>query len=159
MLIIVILSSLGIISYVIARQKVDQKYTEFYLLGMNSQASDYPTNFTLENGQVVSVAYGNSSTGLTEKWGQVTVCIVNHEGQDTAYNLTMEIEGSQVGIPFQGSMIESLGPINLLPEEKWEQEIGILPQHMGDNQEVELFLYKDSGAEPYLNLILWISVK
>jgi len=84
---------------------------------------------------------------------------VNHEGQDTSYTVAMQIDGLQVGIPFQGNTIDLIGPITLTPEEKCEQEIGIIPQHPGDNQKVEIFLYKDGVAEPYLNLSLWINVR
>ena len=84
--------------------------------------------------------------------------IVNHEGQNANHTVTVQIYGMQVLIPFQGGTIYSIGPMTLKPEEKWEQEIGIEPQHPGSNQEVEILLYKDGGAEPYLNLDLWINV-
>jgi uncharacterized membrane protein len=157
-LIIVVLGVLGTIGYVIATPKAGQKFTEFYILGINRQTTDYPTDFTLGNGQVVSVKYGNQSIGVTEQWGRVTLVIVNHEGQDTIYTVTMQIAGTQVGIPFQGNTLDSVGPIALTPEAEWEQEIGIMPQHTGNNQKVKIFLYKDGGSEPYLDLSLWINV-
>ena len=159
LLIIVILIVLGTIIYLIARPKVGDKFTEFYALGINSQAADYPTDFTLQNGRVATVEYGNLSTVFTEQWGRMTLGIVNHEGQDTTYTVTMQIDGLHAGIPFQGSTVDRIGPITLTPEEKWEQQIGIVPQHTGDNQKVEVFLYKDSGTEPYLNLNMWINIK
>ena len=157
-LIIVILGVLGTLGYLITRLNVSDKITEFYALGVNDQATDYPSDFIMENGQVVSVVYGSLSTVYTEQWGTLTLSIVNHEGQDMTYSVTMDIDGTQVGIPFQGGTVDTIGPITLKPEEKWEQEIGIEPQHPGSNQEVEIFLYKDGGAEPYLNLDLWINV-
>lgn len=156
--IIAVLVALGTVGYVITRPKVGDKYTEFYVLGINGQAASYPTNFTLTNGQVTSVEYGTLSTGLIQQWGHVTVGIVNHEGQDTTYTVAMQIDGTQVSIPFEGGSVAGIGPITLKPEEKWEQELGIVPQHTGNNQKVEIFLYKDAGAEPYLNLHLWINV-
>lgn len=159
LLIIIIVIVLGTIVYLIARPKVGDRFTEFYALGINGQAADYPTDFTLQNGQVVTVEYGSPSREFTEQWGRLTLGIVDHEGHDTNYTVTMQIDGLQVGIPFQGNTVDRIGPITLTPEEKWEQEIGILPQHSGDNQKVEIFLYKDGGTEPYLNLSLWINVK
>lgn len=94
-----------------------------------------------------------------EQYGRLTLGIVNHEGQNANHTVTVQIYGMQVLIPFQGGTIYSIGPMTLKPEEKWEQEIGIMPQHLGDNQKVEIFLYKDGGTEPYLNLSLWINVK
>jgi uncharacterized membrane protein len=70
----------------------------------------------------------------------------------------MQIDGTPANITFQGSNVQNIGPIVLAPGEQWQQEIGIIPQHTGDNQEVELFLYKDGGTEAYVNLQLFIDV-
>lgn len=158
-LIIIIFAGLGTIGYMFTQENVREKYTELYILGLNGQAADYPTNFTLENGQVVNVEYGSLSTVLTEQWGQLILGVVNKEGRNTNYSINIKIDDMQVGIPFQGSIVSSIGPITLTSGEKWEQEIGIIPQHIGDNQEVEIFLYKDDDPEPYSNLSLWINVK
>jgi uncharacterized membrane protein len=135
-----------------------EKFTEFYILGLNGNADEYPYAFILNNGKVVSVEYGTDTPAVSEQWGRLTLGIVNHEQQNTSYTIVMQIDGSQVGIPFQGEIVQSLGPIVLAPEEKWQQEIGIVPQHTGENQEVELQLYKDNGTEPYLTLHLWVNV-
>ena len=159
LLIIIILSLLGTIGYLTTRQKVADKFTEFYALGINGQAEDYPTDFNLQNGQIVTVEYGSPSLAFTEQWGRLTLGIVNQEGKDINYTISVQIGGTQVGIPFQGGTVDRIDSIPLRQEEKWEQEIGIMPQHLGDNQKVEIFLYKDGGAEPYLNLSLWINVR
>ena len=121
MLIIIIVIVLGTIVYLIARPKVGDRFTEFYALGINGQAADYPTDFTLQNGQVVTVEYGSLSTVFTEQWGRLTLGIVNHEGKDTNYTIAMQIDGLQAGIPFQGNTVDRIGPVTLTPEEKWEQ--------------------------------------
>lgn len=158
-LIVVILGSMGTLIYAIAKPKVGEKFTEFYLLGINGTAADYPTDFVLNaNSSVVSVQYGTNTAAISEKWGRVTLGMVNHEQQNTTYTVVMQIDGQQVGIPFQGTIVQNLGPIVLAPEAKWQQEIGIVPQHTGENQEVELLLYKDDGTAPYLNLHLWVNV-
>jgi uncharacterized membrane protein len=155
---VVILGLLATIGYLLIQPKSNENYTEFYDLGINGQAADYPSDFTLNNGHVVAVEYGSLSTVYTQQWGSLTLGIVNHEGRDTTYTMMMQIDGNKVGIPFQGNTVNQIGPVALTPEEKWEQVIGIIPQHTGDNQEVEILLYKNGGAEPYLNLSLWINV-
>ena len=158
-LIVAILGAVGTLIYTVAKPKVGEKFTEFYLLGINGTAADYPTDFVLNsNSDVVSVQYGTNTPAVSENWGRLTLGIVNHEQQNTTYTVIMQIDGKQVGIPFQGGIVQNLGPIVLAPEAKWEQEIGIVPQHTGENQEVELLLYKDNGTEPYLTLHLWVNV-
>jgi uncharacterized membrane protein len=158
-LILAILGSVCTLIYTVAKPKVGEKFTEFYLLGINGTAADYPTDFVLNsNSNVVSVQYGTNTPAVSEKWGRVTLGIVNHEQQNTTYTVVMQIDGQQVGIPFQGGIVQNLGPIVLAPKAQWEREIGIVPQHTGENQEVELLLYKDNGTAPYLSLHLWVNV-
>jgi hypothetical protein len=49
--------------------------------------------------------------------------------------------------------------ITLAQGEKWEVRIGFAPQHVGDNQEVEFFLYKDGATTAEKTLHLWVNVK
>jgi uncharacterized membrane protein len=49
--------------------------------------------------------------------------------------------------------------VRLEPGEKREQVIGFAPQHVGDNQKVEFFLYKDGAATAEDTLHLWVNVK
>ena len=157
-LVLAILAAVGILIYVIKMPDMSEKYTQFYVLGINGRSTEYPTNFDLENGQVVNVRYGNLPTAPIEQSGIVTLGIVNDQGKDAMYTVTLIIDGTQVNIPFKGGMVESIGPFSLTPREIWEQTIGIVPQHIGNNQKVEILLYKDGGAEPYLDLDLWINV-
>lgn len=164
-LIIAILGAIGTLAYTVARPKTGEKFSEFYILGINGKAADYPTDFVLSqpstlNPQpsVASVQYGSNTAPVSEKWGRITLGIVNHEQATTSYTVVMQIDGTQVNIPFQGGTVKSIGPVVLTPEEKWEQEIGIVPQHTGQNQEVLILLYKNGGTSPYLNLHLWINV-
>jgi len=153
-----ILAAVGMLIYTVANPINNEKFSEFYLLGINGKAADYPIDFTLQNGQVVSVQYGNNIIPIAESYGRVTLGIVNREQQQTSYTVVMQIDGTPTNIFFQGSNVQNIRPIVLAPGEQWQQEIGIIPQHTGDNQEVELFLYKDGGTEAYVNLHLWINV-
>ncbi len=137
-----------------------EKYTQFYILGIQGQAADYPSSFTLENGRVISVKYGTESSQVTEdQQGRLTLGIVNNEKAETNYQIAMQISGLPANILAGGESISSLGPLTLAADGKWEQEIGIVPLLIGDNQKVELLLYKGNCTEPYLSLCLFINVK
>ena len=157
-LIIAILGAIGALFYTVAKPN-SERFTEFYILGINGNATDYPTDFTLRNGQVISVQYGNGTVPINQSYGQVQLSIVNHEQQQTTYSVTMQIDSVQVDIPYNDLNFKILGPINLAPGEKWQQEIGIEPQHIGENEKVELFLYKDETNTPYLSLNLLVDVE
>jgi len=154
-----ILGTMGFLISVIVRPQGGNQFTEFYMLGVSDKTSNYPTNFVLDSNQeVVSVSYGNNGPMMSEKSGTLSLCIINHEKQDTTYSVVMQIEGTPVDIIIEGKNLPTLGPISLLPGGKWESEIGIAPEHTGDNQEVDLSLYKDSDKQSYLELHLWINV-
>jgi uncharacterized membrane protein len=155
---LLIFAALGMLIYSVANPTNNEKFSEFYLLGIHGKAADYPTNFTLQNGRLVSVAYGNNIVPISESYGRVTVGIVNREQQQTSYTIVMQIDGTPSYIVLQGRNVQILGPIVLTPGEQWQQEIGIIPQRVGNNQNVELFLYQNGSANAYLNLHLWINV-
>jgi uncharacterized membrane protein len=158
-MIIAVLGIIGTLIYAIAKPKIGEKFTDFYILGINGQAADYPTDFTFNSDmQVISVQYGQDTVAIPEKWGQLVVGIVNHEQQHAIYTVMMQIDGTPVKILYQGDSVQNLGPIDLASGEQWMHELDIVPQHTGNNQEVELFLYKDGGTKAYLNLHLWINV-
>jgi uncharacterized membrane protein len=139
-LIIAIISCLGTIGYVIAKPKVGEKFTEFYILGTNAKSDNYPTLINL----------GESGT--------VMLGIVNHEYAEMSYTLKMTIDGEPADIIFENESVPEIGPVTLAEEETWEREIGILPEHAGEDQKVELLLYKDGVTESSLDLHLWINV-
>ncbi len=166
-LIIAVVAAAGVFSYAIIRPN-REALTEFYLLGINGQAEDYPTRFVAAANpsrtpgsplQVVSVQYGTDPIAINERWGRVVLGIVNHEERRASYTVGMTIAGQQVEIPFEGSSLKEIGPLQLADGATWEHEIGIVPSDVGKNQKVEVFLYKDGGSTPYLELHLWIDVE
>ncbi len=70
-LIISIVVSIAVLVYIIVTPKQSEKFTEFYILGPNGKAADYPTNLIV--GQNATVILG----------------VVNHEGK--IMNYTIEI--------------------------------------------------------------------
>lgn len=160
-LIVAIVGAVGTLGYVIATPKVGEKFTEFYLLGVEGKAVGYPSEFVMDEGKISLVRYGHSEgevREVTEDRGRVMLGIVNHEQEESSYRVEVNIDGERVKIWLDGGWVDSIGPITLAHEEKWEQEIGFTPQHIGDNQKVSFILYKDD--QPYFDdpPHLWINV-
>jgi len=70
------LGAIGVLGYILATPKVEEKYTEYYLLGFHEEARDYPTEFIINNGQITSVLYGTETRINDGSPGKVIVRIV-----------------------------------------------------------------------------------
>ena len=130
-LVIVLLGSLGALGYVLATPEEGDTFTEFYLLGPQGEAANYPDE--LKVGEA----------------GKVMVGIINHEGREVGYRVEVVIGGVKSN---------EVGPFVLLDEQKWAGEVGFVPERDGENQKVEFLLYQDEQAEAYLRLQLWVNV-
>jgi uncharacterized membrane protein len=132
-LVVAILGTLGALGYIIATPKPGETFTEFYILGQEGQAANYPTE--LKVGEE----------------GRVIVGIVNHEGQELSYRAEVIIGGKKIA---------EVGLVMLADEQKWEGEVGFVPEVAGQNQEVQFLLYKGTEVEPCLEpLQLWVDVR
>ncbi len=131
-LVIAIMGALGILGYVIATPKVGEKFTEFYLLGPEGKAADYPRELKV---------------GET---GKVTVGIINREHQDMEYHV--EIWSAE-------DLIGELGPVRLRHGQTYEREVNIFPVVAGNSQKLEFLLFRQGEDEPYRSLHLWIDIK
>ncbi|MBC7086742.1 MAG: DUF1616 domain-containing protein, partial [Methanomethylovorans sp.] len=80
-LVISVLASVVTLVYVVVTPKQGEKFTEFYILGMNGKADNYPTQFTL---------------GDT---GQVIVGVVNHEYEPVKYTIDLRLNNNSLSIP------------------------------------------------------------
>ena len=158
-LIILIFSALGVLGYTIAVPRIGERFTEFYILGADGKAQDYPTQYTLKDGQIIQVVYGDGTVDAISGLGKVTMGIVNHEHKTEVYYVKMTIDGEPVRISIGGTPMDTLDIVKLQPGEKWEKEIGIIPQHTGDAQKVELLLYKDGETTSTNSLQLSVNVK
>jgi uncharacterized membrane protein len=132
MLVLAIIGAIATLGYVIATPKVGERFTEFYILGMEEKAENYPKEFTLG------------------EEGRVILGIVNREHEAIEYKVEITIGGEKVG---------GIGPTTLEHEEKWEREIGFTPTRAGLNQKVEFLLYKGASSELYQILQLGLDVK
>ncbi len=131
-LIVAILGAILTLVYVIAAPKIGEKFTEFYILGLDGKAIDYPRQLDLE------------------EEGKVIIGIINKEHTTMSYSVEVRIDGITNG---------EVGPVVLDHEEKWEEMINFTPHRAGDSQKVEFLLYRDNASEPYLKpLHLWVNV-
>jgi uncharacterized membrane protein len=126
-----VLGTIATAAYVIARPKTGECFTEFYILGSNGKAQDYPRHLL-----------------IGEKTG-VTVGIVNHEHTAAGY---------RVEVTANNTRLARTGPVALAHEEKWEEFTPFSLQNTG-TYEVDFYIYRDNGDQPYLKpLRLWIEV-
>jgi len=158
-LVLALLGALVALGYTVANPKITEKFTEFYILGINGKAEDYPSEYFMKNGVVTEVIYGDGILDANHGLGIVTVGIVNHEQQIEKYSVKISIDGTSTAIDFNGSKVDELGPVELQKGQKLELAIGILPQHIGDNQQVDILLFKDSETIPENSLRIFINVK
>ncbi|MDD5605667.1 MAG: DUF1616 domain-containing protein, partial [Dehalococcoidales bacterium] len=126
-----IIAAVSTLVYTATNPKPGEKFSEFYILGTEGIADDYPEEITL----------GDSA------W--VTVGIVNREYEIATCNVEVLIGGDQSA---------SLGPLELAHEEKHESRITFTPDTPGGNQKVEFLLYKNGSSDVYLDLHLWVDV-
>jgi uncharacterized membrane protein len=119
--------------------RIGEKFTEFYILGPDGRAENYPTELRVG------------------EEGDVIVGIVNHEQGEASYRVEVWIDGEKTKLWINGEDRDEIR-VELENEGKWEQKVGFVPQKAG-RQKVEFVLYKD--GEPYFKEppYLWIDVE
>jgi len=131
LLVISILLSISALIYVIVTPRQGEKFTEFYILGPNGKAYDYPA----------AVRAGNEST--------VIVGVVNHEYAAVNYTLEATIHNS--------TLLKK--NITLAHNQTWEEPANYVLRHPGDSQKLQYLLYKENNfTAPYRDLHLWVNV-
>lgn len=131
LLVVVIIGAIGVLVYVARIPQVETPFTEFYILGPEGKAENYPDQIVL----------GEEAT--------VTVGIINHELATTDYSIKILVGEEEV---------DGTGTITLENEEKWEQKISFAPTEVGEEQKVTFQLYKGSKTTPSHALDLWVDV-
>ena len=108
-------------------------YTEFYILGPDGNASDYPTNL---------------STGETD---ELIAGITNNEHQSMTYTVVLLLDSESV----------SEQTVQVADGETWEGELRFTPEDAGVKQ-LDILLYvgedPDLDDEPYRKLELVVNV-
>jgi uncharacterized membrane protein len=136
MLALSLAAATGLLAYSLISPAPQQRLTEFYVLGLEGQAQDYPRNLSV--GEEATVVLG----------------IVNHEHQDTTYCVQIWIDKGAATEERCGE-IESIA---LSHDEKWEQEASFAAQQAGQDRQVDFRLFKGGECEPYRTLHLPVNV-
>jgi uncharacterized membrane protein len=139
-LVVAILGAIGTLGYVVATPRASEKFTEFYILGPDGKAENYPTELKVgEDGRVI-------------------VGIVNHEQERASYKVEIWMDGEKAKLKIDGKDRDEI-IVELENEMGWEREVSFVPQKAGEGQKVEFVLYKE--GKPYLEepLHLWIDVE
>lgn len=131
LLVVAIIGAIGTLIYVVHIPETGESFTEFYILGPEGKAENYPGTLVL----------GEEA--------KVTIGIVNHENEVTDYTIRIIIAGEQV---------REMGPITLADEAKWEQPVSFAPKKVGEDQLVEFRLYRAGNPNVYQAPRLWIDV-
>lgn len=114
------------------------RLTEFYILGKNSLAEDYPRQAAL--GEAVSVTMG----------------VVNRENIEQTYRVEVWVVDSLQ--PERRDLVGRYGPITLPYGEKAEQTITWKMPRAGEDEQVEILLFSRDNRQPYRILRLWLDV-
>lgn len=129
-LIIALIIAVAATIYIVVFPQPSEKFTEFYILGPNGKAADYPTNLTA----------GES--------GNLTIGIVNHEYTNTKYQLI--VKANQTVLENES--------ITLTNNEKKEIPFKF-KLHEGDNRKLEFLLYKLPDMQNvYRSLYMYVNV-
>ena len=138
MLAVAILGAIGSLIYVVTTPKEGEKFTEFYILGLEGKAELYPTEFVLDDGTVALVRYGGKDTYREKEsdYGWVTLGIVNHEFAEASYKVNVWLDDNKM---------EVIGPILLTHETRWEQTVRIIPTQAGEDQKVYAPVFLRAG--------------
>ena len=128
-LVISILLSVTTLVYVIMTPKEGEHFTEFYILGPEGMADNYPTNYTL----------GES--------GEVIVGVVNHEYSPVNYTMEVKLENKSLPLP------ENMQHVSLAHNETWEKPLTLTPPDEGKNMKLEFLLFNETDKNtPYRDL-------
>lgn len=130
-LIISIVLAIATTAYVIVKPKEGEKFTEFYILGPDGKASNYPTNLT------------------TGQNGSLIMGVVNHEYTTTDYLLVIKVNNNTL----------KNQTLTLSSGEKVEIPYNFTAGTTGQKK-MEFLLYKlPDNATAYRSLHLWLNVK
>lgn len=131
-LVLSILASVAMLVYVVVTPKQGEKFTEFYILGLEGMADDYPTLFNLSES------------------GTVIVGVVNHEYASVEYTLDIALDNESI-YPGQQML--------LAHNQTWEEFVTFTPPKVGQDMKLQFLIYKDGNySAPYRDLHLWIDV-
>ena len=117
--------------YIVLNPPMGEKYTEFYILGPEEKAYNYP--ISLKTGQN----------------GTVVIGVVNKEQEPMEYVLRVRLDNETL----------QEKDLSLQGGQAYKARFTFTPHTQGGNRKMEFLLYKKGYSTPYRNLHLWIDVK
>ncbi|HTY90208.1 MAG TPA: DUF1616 domain-containing protein [Methanocella sp.] len=134
-LILSILLSIATLAYVVAVPKQGEKFTEFYILGPDGKADNYPTRYVLGDQKPVIVG------------------IANHEYRNVTYDMVVTLNNSLAVTSLYSEKL------TLADNQTWEKTVNLTPDRAGNNMEMQFLLYADGNmSAPYRECHLWVNV-
>ena len=128
---VVLIAMLIVLVYTIWTPKTGEKFTEFYILGAQGQASDYTLDVD-EDGT-----------------GSVTLGIVNREGKETDYIVV---------VSEPGEADSEIARVSLQPDHIWEQTVEFPIGTVGEGEKIKFLLFKEDETEPYRSLHIHLDI-
>ena len=154
---LIVLAAVAVSGYLAFHFKANEKFTEFYVLGPDGKAQNYPSSFAMQSGKVTSVNYTNGVAAASQ-WGEVLLNVVNHESSTAAYSIKVCVDGQPVDLMY-GNTTYQYYDIRLNTNDRWNGEVGFSPAHSGQNQKVDFLLFKDGQQDPETSLSLWVNAE
>jgi uncharacterized membrane protein len=131
-LIILLIIAISLTVYIVVNPNPGEKFTEFYILGPENMAGNYPTNLSVN------------------EVGNLTIGIVNHEQSTTTYNLITTLNG--ITIKNESYTLQN--------KETRRIPFSFTATKSGNNQTLEFSLYKlPDNKTVYRSLNLILNVK
>jgi len=123
--------AIGMLYFVITTPKVGERFTEFYILGPEGKAENYPT--ILKNNYPSVILVG----------------VVNHEYATVNYTVRIVLDKEILTDTWFTSG----------HNQTWEKNLTFVPDKEGTDMKLEFLLYKeDNFTAPYRDLHLWVNV-
>jgi len=128
---VLVLAVLTVVVFAVAPIGQGDTYTEFYVLGPDGSASEYPENTSVGETAIIRVGIGN------------------FEAQKLTY--TLIIRRNQTTFVTR--------KVTLDPQEQWEEPVDVTFESVGSKRlQLELYLGETTRGEPYRSLRLFVKV-
>lgn len=123
--------AIGMIFFVITTPKIGERFTEFYILGSEGKAQDYP----------MVLKYNSPAA--------VLIGVVNHEYVPVNYSVRIALDKELL----------TDTRFSLDHNTTWEKNMTFIPDKNGTDMKLEFCLFKeDNFTVPYRELHLWVNV-
>jgi uncharacterized membrane protein len=142
-LVIAILSSVTALAYVVAVPKEGESFTEFYILGPNGQAADYPHNLSIGQEANVIVGIANHEFRTVNYTVQVWLSDMTYQENNTIVNSLYYVESFSVRLDHVDASIEGNWT------SQWEREYTISVPFAGQYK-MWFVLLLDGVPTPYM---------